>query len=87
MSLFCFSLLYVQQTVGFLYFDITGIGNEWAAYRGYNRLAEFGLGSILTFFALALWIENQRCRIVEIAATPGVREILEIGSSSGVGST
>src|SRR6266700_2545071 len=40
---------------------------EWAAYRPYNRLAEFGLGSILTFFALALWIEIQNCRIVEIA--------------------
>jgi diguanylate cyclase (GGDEF)-like protein len=67
LSLFCFSLLYVQQTVGFLYFDITGVGHEWATYRAYNRLAEFGLGSILTFFALALWIEIQNTRIVEIA--------------------
>ena len=67
LSLFCFSLLYVQQAVGFLYFDITGISQEWATYRAYNRLAEFGLGSILTFFALALWIEIQNCRIVEIA--------------------
>jgi diguanylate cyclase (GGDEF)-like protein len=68
LSLFCFSLLYVQQAVGFLYFDITGTGYEWAFYRGYNRLAEFGLGWILTFFALALWIEIQNYRIQEIAA-------------------
>jgi diguanylate cyclase (GGDEF)-like protein len=67
LSLFCFSLLYVQQAVGFLYFDITGAGQEWSAYRAYNRLAEFGLGSIQTFFALALWIEIQNCRITEIA--------------------
>jgi diguanylate cyclase (GGDEF)-like protein len=67
LSLFCFSLLYVQQAVGFLYFDITGVGQEWANWRAYNRLAELGLGSILTFFALALWIEIQQCRIVEIA--------------------
>jgi diguanylate cyclase (GGDEF)-like protein len=67
LSLFCFSLLYVQQAVGFLYFDITGVGQEWAGYRAYNRLAEFGLGSLLTFFALALWIEIQNTRIVEIA--------------------
>jgi len=67
LSLFCFSLLYVQQAVGFFYFNFSGDGQEWGAYRAYNRLAEFGLGSILTFFAMALWIEIQNCRIVEIA--------------------
>lgn len=67
LSLFCFSLLYVQQAVGFLYFHFAGVNQEWVAYRSYNRLAEFGLGAILTFFAMALWIEIQNCRIVEIA--------------------
>jgi diguanylate cyclase (GGDEF)-like protein len=57
----------VQQGVGFLYFHFAGVNQEWVAYRAYNRLAEFGLGAILTFFALALWIEIQNCRIVEIA--------------------
>jgi diguanylate cyclase (GGDEF)-like protein len=68
LSLFCFSLLYVQQAVGFLYFHFAGVNQEWTTYRAYNRLAEFGLGAILTFFALALWIEIQNHRIVEIAA-------------------
>jgi len=67
MALLCLSLLYVQQAVGFLYFQFAGITSEWLTYREYNRLAEFGLGAILTFFALAMWIEIQNDRIKDIA--------------------
>jgi diguanylate cyclase (GGDEF)-like protein len=66
LSLLCFSLLYVQQAVGFLYFHLAGIGSDWVVYREYNRLTEFTLGAIMTFFALAMWIEIQNQRIVEI---------------------
>jgi len=68
LSLFCLSLLYVQQAVGFLYFYFAGIGSDWVGYRDYNRLAEFTLGAGLTFFALAMWIEIQTQRIAEIAS-------------------
>jgi diguanylate cyclase (GGDEF)-like protein len=67
LSLFLFSLLYVQQAVGFLYFHFAGIAPEWVAYREFNRLAEFLLGAILTFLALAMWIEMQNDRIASIA--------------------
>ena len=68
MSLLGLSLLYVQQMVGYLYFSLAGVGADWVLYREYNRLAEFTLGAILTFFALAMWIEIQNQRIAEIAA-------------------
>ena len=68
MSLLCFSLLYVVQTVGYIYFYFEGNRPEWFYFREYNRLAEFALGAILTFFALAMWIEIQNVRILEIAA-------------------
>jgi diguanylate cyclase (GGDEF)-like protein len=67
-ALFCFSLLYVQQTVGLLYFYFGGAGVDWVAYREYNRLGEFLLGAILSFLALAMWIEIQNDRIAGIAA-------------------
>jgi diguanylate cyclase (GGDEF)-like protein len=67
LSLFGFSLLYVQQAVGFLAFRFFDVSVPWTAYREYNQLTEFGLGAIMTFFALAMWIEIQKDRIVEIA--------------------
>ena len=67
LSLFAFCLLFLQQAVGFLYFHFSGI-SEWPGYRELNRLGEFGLGAILTFFALAMWIEIQNDRISAIAA-------------------
>jgi diguanylate cyclase (GGDEF)-like protein len=67
MLLLCLSLLYMQQAVGFLYFHFAGVTEEWVRYLAYNRLAEFGLGGILTFFGLAMWIEIQNDRISEIA--------------------
>lgn len=68
LSLFILCLVYVQQAVGYLYFYFSGIGPEWVVYREYTRLAEFTLGAILTFFALAMWIDLQNQRIVEIAS-------------------
>jgi diguanylate cyclase (GGDEF)-like protein len=68
LSLFCLSLLYVQQAVGFLYFYLAGIRSAWVRYHDFNRLAEFTLGASLTFFALAMWIEIQKQRIAEIAS-------------------
>lgn len=65
-SLLCLCLLFLQQAIGFLYFHFNGI-SEWAHYRDLNRLGEFGLGAILTFFALAMWIEIQNDRIAAIA--------------------
>jgi diguanylate cyclase (GGDEF)-like protein len=67
LSLFSFSLLYVQQAIGFLYFHFAGVTTNWLIYHEYNRLAEFCLGAIMTFFALAMWIEIQNDRISEIA--------------------
>jgi diguanylate cyclase (GGDEF)-like protein len=67
LSLLLLSVLYVQQAVGFLYFHFAGVSQDWVIYREQNRLAEFSLGAILTFLALAMWIEIQNDRVTEIA--------------------
>src|SRR6266513_2280408 len=67
-SLFCLSIAFLINSFLFFYLYNRGGHPQWPRYLQYNNLYDFLLLTLLAFAAMAMWIENQRDRILELSS-------------------
>ncbi len=66
-SLLCLGLAFLYNAGAFFYLYNRGPHPSWPRYLQYNNLYDFALLTLLAFAAMAMWIESQRDRILELS--------------------
>ncbi len=66
-SLLCLAFVFLHNALAYSWLNYTGRIPAWMAFLASHRLFDFALHIIMTFGAMAVWIEIQSARVREIA--------------------